>query len=109
MINLRFRKDVHIPDGVLKRIIEFISTQEETQVKEELQHHTFQPTGVNSQVTTSAEDVIQHLLVMLLQHQPHQTRTWQKRSSLYSLLQHNNLDIHHPFHKDSKSKSKTTN
>lgn len=67
MINLRFRKDVHIPDGVLKRIIEFISTQEETQVKEELQHHTFQPTGVNSQVTTSAKDVIQHLLVMLLQ------------------------------------------
>ena len=56
MINLRSRKDVHIPNGVLKRIIEFISTQEEKQVKEELQHHTFQPTGLNSQVTISTED-----------------------------------------------------
>ena len=41
---LRSGKDVHIP------------FQEETQVEEEPQHSTFQPTSVNNQATTSAEN-----------------------------------------------------
>ena len=49
VINLRSEKDVHILVGVPKRKVEPVSTQEEIQAEEE-------PTSVNSQATTSAEN-----------------------------------------------------
>ncbi len=56
MINLRSEKDVYIPVDVPKRRVELVSTQEETQVEEEPQLFTFEPTGVNNQATTSTEN-----------------------------------------------------
>ena len=47
--------DVYIPVGVPKRKVEPVLNQEDIEVKEE-QHSTFQPTGVNSQATTSVEN-----------------------------------------------------
>ena len=55
-INLRSGKDVHIPVGLPKRRVELVSTQEETQVEEESQHPTFQPTSLNNQVIIAAEN-----------------------------------------------------
>ena len=76
---------------VLKRIIESIKGQEDTQVKEESQSSTFQ-------------NVNQHNFAA-----PKTTyRVEKKKSSLYIVLQHNSLDIHHPSLKDFRSKARQT-
>ena len=49
--------------------------------------------------------MIQHLWITRLQQQ---TRVKQNRSSLHNLLQHNNLNIHHPFLKGFRRKNKTS-
>ena len=56
VLNLRLGKYVHILVGVPKRRGKLVSTQEETQVEEESQHPTFQPTSLNNQVIIAAEN-----------------------------------------------------
>ena len=55
VINLRSRKDVHILVGLLKRIVELISTEEETQIEEEPQQPIFKYISESSQAAAIAK------------------------------------------------------
>lgn len=55
MINLRFRKDFHILVVVLKREVEHVVTQEETQVKEEPLPTTVQCNNESNHAATTIE------------------------------------------------------